>query len=117
MGVNPSDGHNYKIRRPRGAGATAPGGADWRAVTPGILLELLATASSRGGALRLGYTRDGGAYAIGVYFGDEYWTDYVRPSEDIDTYLDDLRISFQDVGTPQPTAPTARGHTRKPKER
>jgi hypothetical protein len=37
---------------------------------------------SQGGCLRIGQTRDGGAWALGVYLGDDYATEYIRPSED-----------------------------------
>lgn len=39
--------------------------------------------ATSGGAVRIGLTRDGGALAIGCYAGDDYGTEYVRPSEDI----------------------------------
>ena len=51
--------------------------ADWR--TLGALITSFAEA---GGALRVGYTRDGGALALGCYLGDDYATEYIRPSED-----------------------------------
>jgi hypothetical protein len=40
-----------------------------------------------GGALRLGYTRDGGAYAVGVYGDGTPFTEYIPPSDDIEVYL------------------------------
>lgn len=69
--------------------------ADWGGVTPDTLIRAISIVSSRGGALRFGYTRDGGAYAVGVYYGGEYFTDYIRPYESIDNYLDDLRSTFE----------------------
>lgn len=42
------------------------------------LTELLA---ANDGALRIGFTRDGGALALGVYLGDDYATEYIRPNE------------------------------------
>jgi hypothetical protein len=38
--------------------------------------------ANAGGALRVGFTRDGGALALGMYLGDDYATEYVRPNED-----------------------------------
>lgn len=93
--MNDEDKARGNFRKPRkssGAGNTA----DWEACDPNTLVKLIATASKKGGALRFGYTRDGGAYAIGVYAGGDYFTDYVRPSEDIDSYLTDLLSSFDD---------------------
>jgi hypothetical protein len=61
--------------------------ADWAAADAQLLLEAVAVVALRGGAIRFGYTRDGGAYSIGIYGSGEPYTEYVRPSEDIDYYL------------------------------
>lgn len=63
-------------------------GADWNNVNPALLMTAIGVVALRGGALRLGYTRDGGAYSIGVYGDGEPYTDYVRPNEDIDAYFE-----------------------------
>lgn len=70
------------------------GVANWAAVNGDLLLHTLAVVAHTGGALRLGYTRDGGAYAIGIYGDGEPYTEYVRPSEDIDRYLAELAVDF-----------------------
>ena len=41
--------------------------ADWIRADAAQLQETIAAVAKTGGALRLGYSRDGGAYAIGVY--------------------------------------------------
>lgn len=46
------------------------------------ILGLMASFADAGGAVRYGYTRDGGAYALGIYLGDDYSTEYIRPNED-----------------------------------
>lgn len=69
--------------------------ADWQTANPEIVLHAIAVVAFNGGALRFGYTRDGGAYAIGIYLGGESFTEYVRPHEDIDSYLSALA---SDVG-------------------
>lgn len=49
----------------------------------------------QGGAIRIGRTRDGGAWAIGIYGdGDKPYTEYVQGSEDINKYLDNLAEFF-----------------------
>lgn len=70
--------------------------ADWATANPEWVMAAIAALAFKGGALRFGYTRDGGAYAIGIYFGGEHYTEYVRPSENIDTYLSDLVRDFTD---------------------
>lgn len=61
--------------------------ADWATADPALVLELVTLVGLVGGAIRFGYTSDGGAYAIGFYNGDERKTEYVRPNEDINTAL------------------------------
>jgi hypothetical protein len=61
--------------------------ADWGSVSGELLTKAVAAVARKGGALRLGYTRDGGAYAIGIYGDGEPFTEYVPPSDDMDLYL------------------------------
>jgi hypothetical protein len=64
------------------------GSANWAEVNPGTIAKLVDVVTSRGGAVRFGYTRDGGAYAVGFYYGDESKTDYCRPSDDVEGFLE-----------------------------
>lgn len=98
MGSDHQEEVSRGLRRPRGARQSNEV-ADWKGVNNELLVGAIACAAHRGGALRFGYTRDGGAYAVGVYYGDDHFTDYVRPGEDIDGYLRDLIASFEDAGS------------------
>lgn len=49
----------------------------------GWLLGLAIGTALAGGAARIGLTRDGGALAVGMYLGDDYATEYVKPDEDL----------------------------------
>jgi len=51
------------------------------------LAALVAELSENGGAVRIGLTRDGGALALGMYHGDDYATEYIRPNEDVEAAL------------------------------
>lgn len=54
-----------------------------------------------GGAIRLGVTRDKGAWAIGVYGdGPTPYTEYVKPTESLTEYLTDLGAFFEDMQGP-----------------
>lgn len=70
--------------------------ADWASANAEIFLGLVAIASQKGAAIRFGYTRDGGAYSIGLYVGGDYFTDYLRPEEDLDEYIRELTESFRE---------------------
>ena len=71
--------------------------ADWHSVTPVVLMGAIASVALAGGAVRFGYSRDGGAYAVGIYGDGEPYTDFVKPSEDIDDYLIRLKELFEDI--------------------
>jgi len=62
--------------------------ADLETCDMASLVALLVVAAKSGGAVRVGYTRDGGAYALGCYAGEDYATEYVKPQED---FADALR--------------------------
>lgn len=61
--------------------------ADWGSVDGKLLAGVIGTVAKSGGAVRFGYTSDGGAYAVGIYGDGEPYTDYIRPSEDVEEYL------------------------------
>lgn len=72
-------------RKKAHGGRTQP--ADWSTADPQLLCATVVAISHLGGAIRFGYTRDGGAYAVGIYGDGEYRNEYIRPDEDINDYL------------------------------
>jgi len=74
---------------------------DLAGIDGAVLLETLTRVTEKGGAIRLGLTRDGGALAVGVYGdGSDPYTEYVRPGEDVNAYLTGLGFYFD--GLPMP---------------
>lgn len=64
-----------------------------------IMLDALAAAlMTEGGAMRVGATRDGGALAVGVYHGDDYGTEYIRPDEDFNDAMFDIAEAWLKAG-------------------
>jgi hypothetical protein len=61
--------------------------ADWASVDGILLAKAVGVVARMGGALRLGYSRDGGAFAVGIYGDGEPFTEYVPPSDDIELWL------------------------------
>lgn len=59
-----------------------------------IMLQLAIGAALSGAALRIGLTRDSGALALGVYNGDDYGTEYVRPSEDLGHQVREISLAW-----------------------
>lgn len=82
--------------RKKGSGGTG-GTADWATAACDSIQRLVTTVTSRGGAVRLGYTRDGGAYAVGFYYGSEATTEYCRPSEDLEAFLQEWIDFYEDL--------------------
>jgi len=66
------------------------GAADWSQADSDQILSLIANVGSRSGAIRFGYTRDGGAYAVGIYLDDDNATFYCKPSDDLGKFIGDL---------------------------
>jgi hypothetical protein len=72
--------------------------ADWGTITPKVLVDLVQTVARLSGAVRLGYTRDGGAYSVGIYLDDDRETFYCKPSDDLDRFVSELTELLQTVG-------------------
>jgi len=85
------------------------GGADWGAVDPRLLCELVSTVTSRGGAVRFGYSRDGGAYALGLYYGGSSKTVYCSPHDDPDAMLGVWIAKYSDLPNSYGVSPAVEG--------
>lgn len=74
-------------RRTRNRNRGKSDAADWASASPVDIQNAINAVTSNGYAVRFGYTRDGGAFAVGVLGDGEPYTDFIRPTEDIDLYL------------------------------
>lgn len=70
------------------------GVADWYNASPELVFRLVCIVAVEGGAVRFGYTRDGGAYSIGLYLGDNSKTYYCNDAEGINEQLQELIKHF-----------------------
>lgn len=64
--------------------------ADWTSVDPKTCMALVALVASMGGATRFGYTRDGGAFSIGLYLDDDRETLYYPPGSEMEANIQNL---------------------------
>lgn len=78
---NAREGKRARAKEVRSRRANAAGNASWDNVDYDALMALIVVAADHDGAVRVGKTRDGGAWALGMYMGDDYATEYVRPAE------------------------------------
>lgn len=61
--------------------------ADWTSADGKLVVAVIGKIGSLGGAIRFGYTRDGGAYSVGLYLDDDSETFYFPPGQDINENL------------------------------
>lgn len=78
-------------RQARGTGEVA----DWGAVDAHRLRTAIANIAKHGYAVLIGYTRERGAYTVRVVGLEGVDPDYIRPTEDVDLYLDGLAQDFE----------------------
>lgn len=78
-------------------GEAGGGEAEWESASPGHLCQLVYAASENGGAVRFGYSRDGGAYAVGLYADGETVTLYHPCTGDVDGWLQTLTSKVKDM--------------------
>lgn len=66
----------------------------WRDASSDKLRNVIDLVCSAGCAIQFGYTKDGSAYVIRIVGDGEPYNEFVRPSEDINLYLEGLADDF-----------------------
>lgn len=69
--------------------------ADWTAVEPGPLRALIGAITATGGAVRFGYTKDGGAFSLGVYGDGKPYTEFLPGSGDVEAWIEGFILDFE----------------------
>ena len=69
--------------------------ADWGNAEPKLLASVIAGVTANGGAVRFGYSRDGGAYALGIYGDGDPFTEYFPATQDVDPWLEGVRLDYE----------------------
>lgn len=91
-----------RAKQSRSRRKAAAGQVNWGAFEWETFATLAIALALQGGAVRVGATRDGGAYALGIYKDNDYATEYIKPDEDIsealleiaDAWLDDWKLEM-----------------------
>ncbi len=69
--------------------------ADWGGCDPKILVSAIESVTKCGGAIRFGYSADGGAYSIGIYGDGEPFTEYKPGDADVDRWLEGIKLDYE----------------------
>lgn len=92
--LNKRDNKRARGKAARSRRAAQQGAADYTAASWVSLAALVISTARLSGAVRLGVTRDGGAYAIGMYLDDDYATEYIKPGEDFDAAIEEIAVAW-----------------------
>jgi hypothetical protein len=82
-----------RANRRRNRGNSEP--AEWSTADSAKLIAAICAVTQHGYAIRFGYTKDGGAFAVGIIGDGEPFTEFPRPTEDINLYLDGVISDYE----------------------
>jgi len=68
--------------------------ADYTSVNPELLCSAIIAVTGQDCAIQFGYTKDGSTFVIRIVGDGEPYNDFVRPSEDVDSYFRALAADF-----------------------
>lgn len=68
--------------------------AEYSTVDANILLLAIANVTATGCAIQFGLTKEGSTFVIRIVGDGDPYNDFVRPSEDINSYLEALAADF-----------------------
>lgn len=89
---------NASRRRNRGNGEQP----DWSNADPKLVLRLIVAIAKVDGAVQFGYTRAKDQYVIRVVGDGEPFNEYLRPTEDVDYWLEGFVQDYELDGTSPP---------------
>lgn len=68
--------------------------ADWESADGTLVCQCITRVTAAGHAIQFGYTTDGGSFVVRIVGDGDPYNDYIRPSEDINTYLEALAADY-----------------------
>lgn len=93
-GKEPEKSKLSKFRASKGTGGAGEGRADYKTATPGWIVAAIVAVTDQGGAIQFGYSRDGGIYTIVILMDGEIEKNYVKQSEGIDNFCEQIHAAF-----------------------
>jgi len=86
-GKNPPTGSTRSDAMKRFAAAKQNEQPDWGRIEPQLVWQFIQRMTQDDGAVMFGYSRDGGAYSIKVYAGDEPEKAYFHSDQEITDFM------------------------------
>lgn len=106
------DSNFNPLGKSRGIRRSGGSTADYASGNPESIRAAIIAAANVGGAIRFGYSRDGGAYAIGIYGDGEPYTEFFKPDDDLDIIMQSIQELFESIADDQ-----AKGHNQAQSEK
>lgn len=93
-GGEKADSKLNAFRTKKDAAGAGGGRADYKTATPGWLMSAIIAVTDAGGAIQFGYSRDGGVYTVVILMNGDIEKNYVKQSEGIDAFCEQLYTAF-----------------------
>ena len=97
-GKEPKQGELARLRAKRNGGGSPQGRADYATATPAWVMAAIVAVTNAGGAIQFGYSRDGGVYTVVILLNGEIEKNYVKQSEGLDQFCEELYTAFTAAG-------------------
>lgn len=69
--------------------------ADWGGIDGDKIGRIVSAITKVGGAVRFGYSRDGGAYSVGIYGDGKPFTEFHPDDEGVDEWLEGIAYDYE----------------------
>jgi len=69
--------------------------ADWGGIDAELLRGVVESVTKNGGAVRFGYSRDGGAYSVGIYGDGDPFTEYCGATAEVSDWLRGIQFDYE----------------------
>lgn len=93
-GKNPKQSKLAGFRQRMGGAGADTGRANYETATAAWILAAIVAVTKEGGAIQFGYSKDGGVYSVVILMDGEIERNYVKQSEGIDEFCEQLYSVF-----------------------
>lgn len=69
--------------------------ADWGGIDAESIRRIVSAITKIGGAVRFGYSKDGGAYSVGIYGDGKPFTEFHPEDEGVSEWLEGIAFDYE----------------------